>query len=102
MLLWLAFCFAGEFIILVRRIVLVSLTVTLSQWSRPSLFSFLTLCNIGFLFLHMFFAPFRNETENTLETFSLVLLAITTTLLAPLEVPLSNENAVAMVPSPLC
>lgn len=38
--------------VLVRRIALVTLTVSLSAWPRPSRFAFLTLANIAFLFVH--------------------------------------------------
>jgi hypothetical protein len=77
-----------EALSLVRRVLLLAIIVVLSG-NRILTYSWLTFLNVAILIMHMLLRPFEQTLDNNMETTTLILLAIITTLLSGMESPLT-------------
>jgi hypothetical protein len=84
-----------EFVVLLRRVCLVALTVWLRD-DRKTMMSMLTVANIAILCAHMIASPFATKHDNQMESLSLMLLAVVTAVLTPLEIPLETDISLAL------
>jgi hypothetical protein len=82
-----------------RRVVIIAVA-TLSSSDTPLRLTYLAICNILFLFLHMAFTPFHTPRSNHTETVLLVSLSILSVVLITAPAPL--DLAYELCLSALC
>lgn len=81
-------------VVTARRLVVVALLATLGE-SRATMFSLITIVNLAFLLLHLRVQPFKDRRSNQLETFAMVMLTVTSALMASFgreDQPLSDSQ----------
>jgi hypothetical protein len=83
-----------ESIIMLRRVVLIALIVFFKR--KAVLYSILSVANLLFMLLHLFFQPFVLPADNKREGFALCILTLITILLAGAPLPLPDSYAIPM------
>jgi len=84
-----------ECVILVRRTVLVSVAVFVSQNDNQRLV-ISAICNLIFFLFQLLARPFHNAEENVVETLSLLLLLLLSLILATQSYPLSESAQIGI------
>ncbi len=88
-------CFWFESYVLVRRVTLIALLVSLRN--NATVFSWISLANILFLYFHGYVRAYCAEAHNHLETYTLWIHCILTVMVCVCVRPLSRSLALSVV-----